>query len=280
MNDSGLLAAAIPFFMAALLAEMLALRGYLARRGGAGYATRDTWASLAMGLGSVVLGAATAPLLALAAGAVGGDPLVQVGHGVAGWAVAIVGVDLLYYLDHRLSHRVRLLWAGHVVHHSSRYFNLSTALRQEWTGPFKTPIFFPVLLLGVSPTMMAVAYSVNLIYQFWIHTEAIDRLPRPVEAVFNTPSHHRVHHGSNRAYIDRNYGGILILWDRWFKTFAPEAEPVVYGLTTNIGSHHPLRIVSHEWIAMGRDLRRARSWRHRAGYVLAGPGWTPATAAA
>lgn len=280
MNDSGLLADAVPFFLIALLVEMLALREHLARRGRAGYARPDTWASLAMGVGSLVIGAASAPLLAVASRAVWDLRLTDVGHGVAGWALAIVGVDLLYYVEHRLDHRVRVMWAGHVVHHSSRHYNLSTALRQEWTGPLKTPILFPVLLLGVTPTMMGIAFSINLIYQFWIHTEAVGRLPRVFEMVFNTPSHHRVHHGTNRGYLDRNYGGILIVWDRLLGTFAGETEAVVYGLTKNIGTHHPLRIFSHEWIAIGRDLRQARSWRERAGYLFAGPGWAPARTAA
>src|SRR5262249_37493502 len=157
----------------------------------------------------------------------------------------------------------RLFWASHVNHHSSRHFNLSTALRQPWT-PFTSLLFFPPLaLVGVAPWMIMVSGGLNLGYQYWVHTETIQVLPRAIEAVFNTPSHHRVHHGANPEYLDKNYAGIFIVWDRLFGTFEPERARVVYGLTKNISSFNPFVIAFHEYAAIARDVRTARSWRDR-----------------
>jgi sterol desaturase/sphingolipid hydroxylase (fatty acid hydroxylase superfamily) len=130
--------------------------------------------------------------------------------------------------------------------------------------------------VGVPPWAIFLVQSVSLLYQFFLHTERVGRLPRPVEWVMNTPSHHRVHHGVNNAYLDRNYGGILIVWDRLFRTFEPEGERVVYGLTTQLRTFNPLVVATHEYVAIWRDLRAARRWRDRAGFVLRGPGWRPA----
>jgi len=130
-------------------------------------------------------------------------------------------------------------------------------------------------LLGIPLLVMVVSFGLNLFYQFWIHTELVGRLPRPIEAVFNTPSHHRVHHGSNPRYLDRNYGGILIVWDRWFGSFEPESEPVRFGLTKNITRYDPLYVAFHEWVAVFRDAWRADSWRLAFRYLLAPPGWRP-----
>jgi sterol desaturase/sphingolipid hydroxylase (fatty acid hydroxylase superfamily) len=137
------------------------------------------------------------------------------------------------------------------------------------------PFWIPLALIGIPPWMIILEQSVSLVYQFGIHTERIGRLPRPLELVLNTPSHHRVHHGANEAYLDRNYGGILIVWDRLFGTFQGETERVRYGLTKNIGTHHPVRVAFHEYVAIGRDLRTAGDWRQRLGYLFRGPGWSP-----
>ena len=166
-----------------------------------------------------------------------------------------------------------MLWASHVPHHSSQRYNLSTALRQSWT-PFTGLPFYLPLAFFFSPAQIATAYGINLLYQFWIHTELIDRLG-PLEWVFNTPSHHRVHHGANVQYLDRNYGGILILWDRWFGSFEPERERVRYGLTKNIGSFNPVYAAFHEFAAVLRDAFRAGSLRDAFGYLLQPPGWKP-----
>jgi sterol desaturase/sphingolipid hydroxylase (fatty acid hydroxylase superfamily) len=199
--------------------------------------------------------------------------LPDLGFGPVALALAVVGWDFVYYWNHRLMHESRYMWAVHVVHHSSEHYNLSTALRQPVADALGTTIPYGALcLLGISPELVATARGINLLYQFWIHTETIGRLGAP-EAVLNTPSHHRVHHGSNRRYLDRNHGSILIVWDRLFGTFEPEGEEVVYGLTKNIGTFNPGRVAAHEHLDMLRDVARSTSWRERASYVVRGPGW-------
>lgn len=171
------------------------------------------------------------------------------------WVAALVLADLAYYAEHRMDHRIRLLWAGHSVHHSSQHFNLSTAVRLPWLipGSFLASVTdVPLALLGIPAWMIFLAHSIVLLFQYPIHTERVDRLPRPIEFVFNTPSHHRVHHGANNPYLDKNYGGILIVWDRMFGSYAEETEPVRYGLTTNIGTHNPVRANYHEFAGMVR----------------------------
>jgi sterol desaturase/sphingolipid hydroxylase (fatty acid hydroxylase superfamily) len=173
---------------------------------------------------------------------------------------------------------VRLLWAHHVTHHSSERYNLSTALRQPWSPFLVWWVFWPMSLVGYDSATIRRAGQLNLLYQYWIHTETIDRLPPAAEAVLNTASHHRVHHGANPQYLDKNYGGILIVWDKLFGTFEPEVRRVKYGLTKNIRTYNPLRIGYHELVAVARDVRRAERWRDRLGYVFGRPGWRPASA--
>lgn len=192
------------------------------------------------------------------------------------WVAAIVLADLAYYAKHRMSHRVRLFWAAHSVHHSSQHFNLSTAVRLPWLIPgsfLSSIVYVPLALVGIPVWLIFLSQAIVLLYQFPIHTERIDRLPRVIEYVFNTPSHHRVHHGANNPYLDKNYAGILIVWDRMFGSFAPEEEPVRYGLTKNIDTHNPVKANFHEFAAMVRDVWRARTWRGRLGYLLRAPGW-------
>jgi sterol desaturase/sphingolipid hydroxylase (fatty acid hydroxylase superfamily) len=191
------------------------------------------------------------------------------------WVALFFAEDFCYYWFHRAHHEVRFFWAAHINHHSSTRYNLSTALRQSWTTPFTGPLFWlPLPLLGFSPAMILTQQAISLLYQFWLHTEAIDRMG-PFEWVFNTPSHHRVHHGRNVAYLDRNHGGILIVWDRLFGTFTPEKETVDYGLTKNLETFHPVTIAFHEWSAIGRDVLRSRSLRDALGYIFGPPGWSP-----
>lgn len=265
---------AIPFFVTTLVVEgVVVTRWKKAGRHVVGYEKWDTLASLGMGVGSLFSSAVlNATGFALATW-LWKHRLTDLGGGWLGWSVALVGWDFAYYWHHRVGHESRILWASHVNHHSSQHYNLSTALRQPWT-PWTSLLFFPPLaLLGVAPWMIMVSGGINLIYQYWIHTELIGRLPRWFEAVFNTPSHHRVHHGANPEYLDKNYAGVLILWDRLFRTFTPETAPVVYGLTTNIHTFNPFRIAFHEYVAIARDVRAARDWRHRLNLVVRGPGW-------
>ena len=193
------------------------------------------------------------------------------------WLLLCLLDDLSYYWFHRANHQVRVLWAGHVNHHSSRYLNFGTALRQGVGERIHKYLFWLWLpLAGFDPAMVLIMLSVSLFYQFWIHTEAVRRLPRWIEWVFNTPSHHRVHHASNLRYLDRNHGGVLIVWDRLFGTFSEEleSEPCRYGLTKNIETHNPWQVLMHEYLSIARDLRRADSWRDRWNYLLLAPGWS------
>ncbi len=239
-----------------------------------GYEWRDSLASLSMGVGNVLISLGTKVVTLALYTALYQLRLFDIGYVWWAWPLAILGDDFCYYWFHRASHEVRFLWAAHENHHSSRHYNLSTALRQSWTTPFTGPLFWaPLALLGVEPLMILTAQGISLVYQFWIHTELIDRLG-PFEAIFNTPSHHRVHHGRNVRYLDRNHGGILIVWDRLFGTFEPESEPVDYGLTKNIHTFNPLRIATHEWIAMFRDARRAESLGDAVRTLLKPPGWS------
>ena len=197
---------------------------------------------------------------------------------VVGWSSAFVVVDLAYYWFHRVSHEVNLFWAGHVVHHSSEEYNLAVALRQSAVGGLIGWIFYaPLALLGMSWEQFAVCYAINLVYQFWIHTRAISRLPAWAEAVLNTPSHHRVHHGVNPEYQDRNYAGVFIVWDRWFGTFIAERDEPVYGITTPLRSWNPLWAQLHQYVAIARNVRRAASWRDRWRCVFGAPGWRSAS---
>ena len=199
--------------------------------------------------------------------------LPDLGRGPLAVALAIAGWDFIYYWNHRFMHESRHLWAIHVVHHSSERYNLSTALRQPVADTLGTSVPYGLLCLaGISPDLVATARGVNLLYQFWIHTETIGELG-PTEAVLNTPSHHRVHHGSNPRYLDRNHGSILIVWDRLFGTFQRRDEPVVYGLTKDIKTFNPGRIATHELAAMVRDVAESRGWVERISHVVRGPGW-------
>jgi sterol desaturase/sphingolipid hydroxylase (fatty acid hydroxylase superfamily) len=192
------------------------------------------------------------------------------------WALAILGVDFLFYWTHRTAHRVRLVWATHQAHHSSEYFNFATALRQKWNNSHELVFWAPLPLLGVPPALVFFGFSVSLVYQFFVHTERVGTLWRPIELVMNTPSHHRVHHGSDPEYLDRNYAGILIVWDRLFGTFQAEQHRPTYGLTKPVGTYNLLKLQTHEYAAIARDVRRAPTLRQKLGYVFGPPGWSPA----
>lgn len=190
-------------------------------------------------------------------------------------ALALLLADFTYYWEHRIAHQVRLLWTQHAVHHSSRDYNIVTAVR---FGPFEGIwafiVHIPMVLIGFSPEVVFGSAIVVLGYQTWLHTELIGRLG-PLEWVLNTPSHHRVHHGSDDKYLDKNYAGILIIWDRLFGTFQKEEERPRYGLTTDFESKNPLKVWFSEIPALVRDLRKAKSGREFWGYLFMGPGWKP-----
>jgi sterol desaturase/sphingolipid hydroxylase (fatty acid hydroxylase superfamily) len=265
---------AVPLYLAAVGLEY----GWSRRRGLSLYRAADTRASLAMGVLSLLV-EIVPRLLALTVmvklHAI--SPLRDVvNHQWWAWLLLFFLDDFSYYWFHRSNHEVRLLWAGHVNHHSSQYLNFGTALRQgvgERLHKFLFWLWLP--LLGFDPAMIITMISVSLFYQFWIHTTSVGRLHPWFEAVFNTPSHHRVHHGSNVRYLDRNHGGVLIIWDKLFGTFSPERDddPVVYGLTSNLKSDNIAQVALHEYIAIARDLKRADSWGDRLRYLFLAPGW-------
>jgi sterol desaturase/sphingolipid hydroxylase (fatty acid hydroxylase superfamily) len=264
---------AVPAFVALILVEMIWAR----RRAPEKYEPRDTLTSLSFGLGSTVAGALTGGAVVALATWLHGFRLAAIPWTWWAWIACFILDDLAYYVFHRSAHRVRWFWASHVNHHSSQHYNLSTALRQSWTGFFALGFIFrmPLILIGFHPAMVFFCGGLNLIYQFWIHTEAIGRLPHWAEWVMNTPSHHRVHHATNPRYLDSNYAGTFIVWDRLFGTFVEEVdeEPIRYGIVKQLGTFNLLYSVFHEWIGIARDLRDA-PWRFKPGYLLGPPGWS------
>jgi sterol desaturase/sphingolipid hydroxylase (fatty acid hydroxylase superfamily) len=263
---------ALPAVMVIATLEAFVLAFAMGRR----YNWRAYFASLADGLGRQYIVLAFLPLsLATPATVYAWDhhlftvPL----DTVAAVAVLVIIQDFSYYWFHRCSHRVRWFWATHAVHHSSNEINFGAAYRFGWTGRLTgAGIFYvPMIFFGFPPLAVGIATTFNLLYQFWLHSEWIPKLGA-LESVLNTPSHHRVHHAANPEYLDRNYGGIFIVWDRLFGTFAAERDdlPCRYGLVTPLLSNNPLIIGFHEWAALARDLWRAPSWRERLA-CIAGP---------
>lgn len=279
---------AIPCFLLLLILEWTAARKLESietaatgqpRPASGAYLTRDSVASISMGLVSIATTAGWKSLALLGYAAIYAylAPWKLSAHRWYTWVIAIVGVDLLYYSYHRIAHRVRLIWATHQAHHSSEYFNFATALRQKWNNSGEILMWVPLPLMGLPPWMVFCSWSLNLIYQFWVHTERIDRLPRWFEFVFNTPSHHRVHHGMDPVYLDKNYGGILIIWDRLFGSFQPELFRPHYGLTKRVDTFNIWKLQTREYVAIVRDWRSATRLRDRLGYVFGPPGWEPRT---
>lgn len=192
------------------------------------------------------------------------------------WGIGLLTVDFMYYWWHRASHVVNVFWAVHAVHHQSEDFNLAVALRQPAFEPISWFFFYiPLALIGVPVEVFLGAYALDLLYQFFIHTELVDKLPRPLEWLLNTPSHHRVHHGVQDQYLDKNYGGILVIWDRLFNTFEPEGERVVYGTTVPLASYNPLWCNLQYFEHMAALARKATRWRDKLWVWVAHPAWLP-----
>ena len=256
---------AIPFFLATLLGE-----AWLRRRRNMGFDTKDGWTSVGLGVGNLLINLAVQGAQLALSTVLFEHRLVDLGTGPLAWALLILADDFVFYWAHRVSHECRFFWATHEAHRSSEQYTLTTALRQPWTHLPVLVFWMPLPLLGFRPEMILVAHTISLIYQYWIHTELIGRLG-PLEWLLNTPSHHRVHHGSNARYIDKNHGGIFIFWDRLFGTFQEEDEPVVYGLTKPLARRDIVTVAFHEWIAIARDLTRARGVRQAARLVFGHP---------
>lgn len=268
---------AVPFFLLTIAIELAALKWLDHDDDVTGYLRKDTSTSLLMGLGSLVFLTAlkvgtffvyTAIFVHVAQWRLPTDTWWY-------WVVLMLGMDLAYYFQHRFVHRVRIGWAAHQAHHSSEYMNFGTALRQKWNPWFEFFFWLPLPLLGFAPWTIYMAFSFSLIYQFFVHTELVGKLPRPVELVFNTPSHHRVHHGSDPEYLDRNYAGILIVWDRLFGTFTEERQRPTYGLTKPVGTYNLIKLQYGDYATMVRQVREADRLRDKLGYLFGPPGWEP-----
>ncbi|MHA6723134.1 sterol desaturase family protein [Sphingomonas sp. RS2018] len=265
---------AIPAFIALILAEMVLARMRDRQR----YCPHDTLTSMTLGLGSTIAAVLSGGAVLALAMWIWRFRLFDIGYAWWAFALAFVLDDLAYYWFHRTAHRVRWFWASHVVHHSSQHYNLSTALRQTWTSFFSLAFLFrlPLFLIGFPPPMVFFVAGLNLVYQFWIHTEAVRQLPRWVEAVMNTPSHHRVHHATNPRYLDRNYAGVFIVWDRLFGTYEAERddERPRYGIVRDLGSFNIIWAACHEWVGIAKDVWAAPGWRAKLGYIWREPGWS------
>ncbi len=266
-----------PVFVASVALEWWAVKTGRAK---GRYETRDAITSMAMGLGNVAMNALTAGIFTAMMRAFWPYRIADVPVAVWSFVLLFVLYDFVYYWKHRFAHRVRWWWMEHVTHHSSTHYNLSTALRQPWFGPLTGLVLIggPMVLLGFHPTFIALVAGLNLVYQFWIHTEAIGKLPKWIEAVFNTPSHHRVHHAINARYLDANYAGVFIIWDKMFGTFVAErdTEAPVYGIVKPLTTNNPLTVAYHEMAALFRDCARdgLRPW-HWIGRAINPPGWSP-----
>lgn len=243
---------AIPAF-----ASMIAVEAWVAsRRTPEIYSRRDAWTNIFVGIVSVGFGAVFGLIIGLIYSSLYAiAPIKMPAGSPLTWAALFLIDDFAYYWFHRVSHECRLFWNFHVVHHSSEYYNLSVAVRQSWFSGLLHWVFYaPIMLLGFAPWMLLTTHGLNLIYQFWIHTRLVDRLG-PLERFLNTPSHHRVHHGVNESYLDKNYAGVFIIWDRLFGTFVPETEEPRFGIIKPLKSHNALWINTHAWVEMFEAIR-------------------------
>ena len=260
---------AIPFF--ALLIAIEALWSHV--KGSDEYRdNKDTWGNIFLGFMSVAWGALFGLLTAfIYIFCYEIAPYKFPASAWWTWVVLFFVDDLAYYIFHRISHESRLFWNFHVVHHSSEQYNLSVAVRQSWFSGILHWIFYaPIMLLGFAPWMFALMHGFNLIYQFWIHTKLVNKLGL-LEYIFNTPSHHRVHHGVNDAYLDKNYAGVLIIWDRLFGSFIPETEEPRYGIIKPINSYNPLWINTHGWVEMFEAIKRQPTFLGKLRCIFASP---------
>jgi sterol desaturase/sphingolipid hydroxylase (fatty acid hydroxylase superfamily) len=274
MESSTLYLLALPVFIGAIGIEALYYRAV-----GRPYQWAVTGSNLVVAVGRLVTDLATSAIvLAVYVAAYQLRPWdIPMGRWES-WVALFFAVEIAYYWLHRFSHEIRWMWAQHSVHHSARQITLSVAYRLGWTQFFAGPWLFliPVCWVGFDPRAVMLMYAANLLYQFWLHTEAVGRLGF-LEWFLNTPSHHRVHHAIEPEYLDRNYGGVLIIWDKLFGTFAAEREsgPRTYGLVRQIDSLNPVKIAFAEWAALCRDMRSAKSAGEILAYAFRAPGWKP-----
>ena len=259
---------AVPIFAILIAIEAW----YAARRDPDAYLARDAWNNILIGFVSIGFGALFGIFIGLIyAAAYSLAPFKFPADAWWSWVILFFIDDFAYYWFHRASHESRLFWNFHVVHHSSQYYNLSVAVRQSWFGGLVHWIFYaPIMLLGFAPWMFAVMHGFNLIYQFWIHTKFVKSLG-PLEYVLNTPSHHRVHHGVNNPYLDKNYAGVLITWDRMFGSFVQETEEPQYGIIKPVNSFNPLWINTHAWAEMWQAMKQRDTFLGKMRCIFASP---------
>lgn len=230
------------------------------------YDGKDTLAATVIGLGNVAISA----VLKITTFAI-----VLFFYNLVSWSIPIVWwsfilcfiwIDFWRYWAHRVAHENRFWWATHITHHSSEKYNWSVSFRLGWTQHIKIIFFIPVALAGFHPVVFFICHQIAVLYQFWIHTEYIRKMPKPIEYIFTTPSHHRVHHARNDKYLDKNYGSTFIIWDRIFGTFQPEQEQADYGITKPVNSYNPVFLCFHEWMDILRDIKNSKSLKEA--YVL------------
>jgi sterol desaturase/sphingolipid hydroxylase (fatty acid hydroxylase superfamily) len=263
---------AVPFFIISVLIE-----GYfLYREQRDKIEIKDSFTSIALGFGNLVSGLLTKTISAGIFWYLYENFHIFTLDGSAWWMwiLAFFADDFSYYWFHREAHLIRYFWASHKVHHSSEKYNLASALRQTWTGTITFSYVFHLWMpiVGFHPIVIIVMQQISLLYQYWIHTETIGKMWRPFEYIFNTPSHHRVHHGSDVEYLDCNYAGIMIIWDRMFGTFVEETHRPKYGLVENVNTYNPVKIAFGEWIAIGKDV--LANPKYALGYIFGKPGWS------
>ncbi|MCJ0743071.1 sterol desaturase family protein [Pedobacter montanisoli] len=240
------------------------------------YRLNDSLANLSQGIGSQIVGLSMKTILFFGYKYIFEHwRLFDLPHNIWIWIILFIGVDFFYYWFHRMSHQVNALWAAHIVHHQSEEYNLTVALRQSWfQGWFSWVFYLPLAFIGFDPIMFLTLSSFNTLYQFWIHTRAIKNMGF-LEYIINTPSHHRVHHGSNPKYIDKNHAGTLIIWDRMFGTFQKEEEEVYYGITTPLASWNPVWANVHYWVELWQTAQKADGMGDKIRVFIKPPGWFP-----
>ena len=264
---------AIPAFIILIVLEII----YAIKTQRELYEVKDAATSISLGLGNLFIGLFTKGFILLIFIWIYEHRIFTIPYNIWWiWIVCLFADDFSYYLFHRTAHNVRWFWASHIVHHSSEKYNLAAALRQTWTGNFTGAFLFWSWMpfVGFHPIMIMFMQSISLIYQFWIHTESINKCPRWFEFFFNTPSHHRVHHGTDLLYLDKNHAGILIIWDRMFGSFQPEKHRPTYGLTKNVNTFNPIIVAFHEWVNIFSDLKKIKSPKHLFSYLFNAPGWS------
>ena len=261
---------AIPVFIALIIIEVV----INAKKNLNLYKFKDSTANITMGLGSVVIGLLTKTFAFFVFLWIYQFRLFEIPNTWWMWGLLLLADDVTFYWYHRLAHQIRFFWAAHVQHHSSEHMNFSVALRQSWGEPFIKFLFYIWLpFIGFNPVSILIMQAISLVYQFFPHTKLVGKLG-PIEWVFNTPSHHRVHHATQVQYLDKNHAGILIIWDRIFGTFQKEIEVPTYGITVNINSFSPLKIASHEYISLWQDMRRSKKLSDKMKYLINPPGWS------